>query len=129
MPTCCKTPSRRGNSPGRANWRWRCKASCFSGKPSGARRWLRSSSGWQAAARALLIGAAVGGGAGTGVQAFTKGNQVKIPSETRLDFALEQPFDITYIPSRKSQRQASGQSGSDQPADVPNASSDQPQSN
>jgi uncharacterized protein YcfJ len=79
--------------------------------------------------KAAAIGAAVGGGAGTGVQAFTKGKQVKIPSETRLDFALEQPFDITYIPSRKSQRQASGQSGSDQPADVPNASSDQPQSN
>jgi len=29
---------------------------------------------------------AVGGGAGTGVQVFTKGQQVKIPSETRLDF-------------------------------------------
>jgi hypothetical protein len=73
-------------------------------------------------------GAAVGGGAGTGVQVFTKGKQVKIPSETRLDFTLEQPFDITYLPARKSQRPTSGQQNPDQPADVPNASSDQPQS-
>jgi len=79
--------------------------------------------------KGAAIGAAVGGGAGTGVQVFTKGKQVKIPSETRLDFTLEQPFDITYIPNRKSQRSTSGQPDSDQPGNVPNASSDQPQSN
>ena len=79
--------------------------------------------------KGAAIGAAVGGGAGTGVQVFTKGKQVKIPSETRLDFTLEQPFDITYIPTRKSQRSTSGQQSSDQPTNVPNASSDQPQSN
>jgi hypothetical protein len=79
--------------------------------------------------KGAAIGAAVGGGAGTGVQVFTKGKQVKIPSETRLDFTLEQPFDITYIPNRKSQSSKSGQPGSDQPANVPNASSDQPQFN
>ncbi len=79
--------------------------------------------------KGAAIGAAVGGGAGTGVQVFTKGKQVKIPSETRLDFTLEQPFDITYIPTRKSQRSTTGQQSSDQPANVPNASSDQPQSN
>ena len=78
--------------------------------------------------KGAAIGAAVGGGAGTGVQVFTKGKQVKIPSETRLDFTLEQPFDITYLPARKSQRSTSGQQNPDQPADVPNASSDQPQS-
>jgi hypothetical protein len=78
--------------------------------------------------KGAAIGAAVGGGAGTGVQVFTKGKQVKIPSETRLDFTLEQPFDITYIPTGKSQRSTSGQQSSDQPANVPNASSDQPQS-
>jgi len=79
--------------------------------------------------KGAAIGAAVGGGAGTGVQVFTKGKQVKIPSETRLDFTLEQPFDITYLPTRNSQRSASGQQNPDQPANVPNASSDQPQSN
>jgi len=77
--------------------------------------------------KGAAIGAAVGGGAGTGVQVFTKGKQVKIPSETRLDFTLEQPFDITYIPGRRSQR-SSGQQDPDQPASVPNASSDQPPS-
>lgn len=79
--------------------------------------------------KGAAIGAAVGGGAGTGVQVFTKGKQVKIPSETRLDFTLQQPFDITYIPTRKSQRPTSGQQSPDQPANVPNASSDQPPSN
>jgi hypothetical protein len=76
--------------------------------------------------KGAAIGAGVGGGAGTGVQVFTKGKQIKIPSETRLDFTLEQPFDITYTPSRKSrQSQAPGQ-GSDQPSSKPDASSDRP---
>jgi hypothetical protein len=44
--------------------------------------------------KGATIGAAVGGGAGTSAQVFSKGKQVKIPSETRLDFALEPPFDI-----------------------------------
>src|SRR6266581_4019719 len=57
------------------------------------------------------IGAAVGGGAGTGVQVFTHGQQVKIPSETRLDFTLQQPVDITYLPGRKSRQR----SNADQP--------------
>jgi outer membrane biosynthesis protein TonB len=61
--------------------------------------------------KGAAIGAAVGGGAGTGVQVFTKGQQVKIPSETRLDFTLEQPFDVTYLPGKKSR---------------PNSNSDQP---
>jgi hypothetical protein len=50
------------------------------------------------------IGAAVGGGAGAGVQVFTHGQQVKIPSETRLDFTLQQPFDITYLPGKRSRQ-------------------------
>jgi hypothetical protein len=79
--------------------------------------------------KGAAIGAAVGGGAGTGVQVFTKGKQVKIPPETRLDFTLQQPFDITYIPSRRSQRPTDGQPTVDPPANVPNASSDQPPSN
>jgi len=52
--------------------------------------------------KGAAIGAAVGGGAGTGVQVFTKGQQVKIPSETRLDFTLQQPLDITYLPGKRS---------------------------
>ena len=36
------------------------------------------------------IGAAAGGGAGAGSEIITKGDQVKIPSETLLDFTLQQ---------------------------------------
>lgn len=78
--------------------------------------------------KGAAIGAAAGGGAGTGLQVFTKGKQLKIPSETRLDFTLEQPFDITYFPNRKS-RGASAGGNASQPAPVPNASSDQPPAN
>jgi hypothetical protein len=51
--------------------------------------------------KGAAIGAAVGGGAGTGVQVFTHGQQVKIPSETRLDFTLQQPLEITYVPGKR----------------------------
>jgi hypothetical protein len=50
--------------------------------------------------KGAAIDAGVGAGAGTAVQVLTKGQQIKIPSETRLDFALEQLFDITYVPIR-----------------------------
>src|SRR5262249_15918767 len=36
------------------------------------------------------IGAAVGGGAGAGSEIITKGDQVKVPSETLLEFTLQQ---------------------------------------
>ena len=67
--------------------------------------------------KGAAIGAAVGGGAGTGVQVFTKGQQVKIPSETRLDFTLQQPLEVTYLPGRKSRQR----SNADQPAADPNS--------
>jgi hypothetical protein len=44
------------------------------------------------------IGAAVGGGAGAGSEIITKGDQVKIPSETLLEFTLQQ--DVT-IPKQR----------------------------
>lgn len=67
--------------------------------------------------KGAAIGAAVGGGAGTGVQVFTKGQQVKIPSETRLDFTLQQPLTVTYTPGGSSRRYSSGgsQGSSQQP--------------
>ena len=40
------------------------------------------------------IGAAVGAGAGAGSEIITKGDQVKIPSETLLDFTLQQDVSI-----------------------------------
>jgi len=42
------------------------------------------------------IGAAAGSAAGAGVQVLTKGEQVKVPSETLLEFRLQQP--TTVIP-------------------------------
>ncbi len=99
-------------------------------KQSGASRGKRSAAtiGGGAALGALIgavagggkgaaIGAAVGGGAGTGVQVLTKGQQVKIPSETRLDFTLQQPLEITYFPGKKTR----ARSNPDQPPTDPNS--------
>lgn len=44
--------------------------------------------------KGALIGAAAGAGAGTGVQALTHGEQVKLPSETVLQFRLKSPVTI-----------------------------------
>jgi hypothetical protein len=45
--------------------------------------------------KGAAIGAAVGAGAGTAVQAATKGQQVQIPPETKLDFTLKAPLTVT----------------------------------
>ncbi len=44
--------------------------------------------------KGAAIGAVVGAGAGTGVQAATKGEQVRLPSETVLEFHLKAPLAI-----------------------------------
>jgi len=54
--------------------------------------------------KGAAIGAGVGAGSGTAVQVLTKGKQVKIPSETKLDFRLEQPVEVTYSPERNRSR-------------------------
>jgi hypothetical protein len=41
--------------------------------------------------RGAAIGAGAGSAAGAGVQVFTKGEKVKVPSETLLEFRLQQP--------------------------------------
>jgi hypothetical protein len=48
--------------------------------------------------KGAAIGAGVGAGAGTAVQVLTKGEQVRVPSETMLEFRLEQP--LTVEPAR-----------------------------
>jgi hypothetical protein len=53
-----------------------------------------------------------GTSAGTGAQVWTHGQQERIPSETRLDFTLEQPVEITYIPGRRSQRRLNAEQAS-----------------
>ncbi|MGA9640940.1 MAG: hypothetical protein WBQ72_06060 [Terriglobales bacterium] len=47
-----------------------------------------------AGGKGAAIGAGVGGGAGAGSEIITKGDQVRIPSETLLDFTLEQDLSI-----------------------------------
>jgi len=45
--------------------------------------------------KGAAIGAAAGGATGAGVQVLTKGAQVKVPSETVLEFRLQQPETVT----------------------------------
>jgi len=84
--------------------------------------------------RGAAIGAGVGAGGGTAVQATTKGQQVRIPAETHLDFTLRDPLDVTFIPSQKSLRStptAAPPASPDQPAANPNpppANAEQPSS-
>jgi hypothetical protein len=49
--------------------------------------------------KGAAIGAAAGGGLGGGVQAATKGQQIKLPSETVLNFTLQAP--LTVVPTTK----------------------------
>ncbi len=44
--------------------------------------------------KGAAIGAVSGAGAGTAVQVLTKGQRVRIPSETRLTFTLQQPVKL-----------------------------------
>jgi hypothetical protein len=44
--------------------------------------------------KGAAIGAISGAGAGTAIRVMTKGTQVRVPSETRLTFTLEQPIRI-----------------------------------
>jgi len=49
--------------------------------------------------RGAAIGTVAGAGAGTAAQASTHGQQVKIPSETKLSFTLKSPVTITVNPA------------------------------
>jgi hypothetical protein len=44
--------------------------------------------------KGAAIGAGVGAGAGGAVQVLTRGQQVKVPSETLLEFRLQQPVTV-----------------------------------
>jgi len=48
--------------------------------------------------KGAAIGAGIGAGAGAGSQLIMKGKQVKIPSETKLDFKLSAPVTFTLPP-------------------------------
>lgn len=50
--------------------------------------------------KGAAIGAGVGGGGGAAAEAATKGQQVRVPSETKLDFNLQEPVTLTYSPDK-----------------------------
>ena len=50
--------------------------------------------------KGAAIGAGIGAGAGAGSQLLLKGKQVKIPSETKLDFRLSAPVTFTLPPKK-----------------------------
>ena len=54
--------------------------------------------------KGAAIGAGVGAGAGGVYQGATRGKQVKVPSETKLDFQLEQPVTVTVMPRSAASR-------------------------
>jgi hypothetical protein len=59
--------------------------------------------------KGAAIGAAIGAGAGTGVQAATHGQQVKLPSETVLQFRLRAPLTLQPVNAeRNASRQRIG---------------------
>jgi len=47
--------------------------------------------------KGAAIGTAAGGGLGGGVQAATKGQQIKLPTETVLNFTLQSPLTVTAV--------------------------------
>ena len=50
--------------------------------------------------KGAAIGAGVGAGAGTAVQVMTRGEQVHVPSETLLEFSLDQPVTVLMSQAR-----------------------------
>lgn len=55
--------------------------------------------------KGAAIGAAAGAGGGAVWNGVTRGQQVRIPSETKLDFQLEQPVSVTVMPRPSSSDQ------------------------
>jgi hypothetical protein len=45
--------------------------------------------------RGAAIGSTIGAGAGAGAQVATRGERVKVPAETKLDFTLKSPVTVT----------------------------------
>ncbi len=62
--------------------------------------------------KGAAIGAAAGGGLGGGVQAATKGQQIKLPSETVLNFTLQS--SLTVVPTTKGPNEGRSRLGNDQ---------------
>ena len=55
--------------------------------------------------KGAAIGGAAGAGIGGGVQAATKSQQIKLPSETVLNFTLQSPITVVQAPNPNANRQ------------------------
>jgi BON domain len=77
--------------------------------------------------KGAAIGAAAGGGGGAAVQGLTKGKQISIPSETRLDFTLHAPVDVTFTPARRKPAASTNSDGSNLNAPQPPGQNSVPQ--
>jgi BON domain len=60
--------------------------------------------------KGAAVGAAAGAGVGGGVQAATKSQQIKLPSETVLNFTLQAPITVIKSPNPNADRQKLGNS-------------------
>ncbi|HME34110.1 MAG TPA: BON domain-containing protein [Candidatus Sulfotelmatobacter sp.] len=60
--------------------------------------------------KGAAIGTAAGAGVGGGVQAASKSQQIKLPSETVLNFTLQEPVEVVQVPSPNANRQKLGDS-------------------
>ena len=60
--------------------------------------------------KGAAIGAAAGAGVGGGVQAATKSQQIKLPSETVLNFTLQAPITVVQAPKTDADRVKLGNS-------------------
>ncbi len=54
--------------------------------------------------KGAAIGATVGAGAGTAASATKKGEQIRVESEQRINFKLEAPLTVTYMPGARKAR-------------------------
>jgi hypothetical protein len=54
--------------------------------------------------KGAAIGGAAGAGVGGGVQAATKGQQIKLPSETVLNFTLQEPVTVVQVTNSDANR-------------------------
>jgi hypothetical protein len=61
--------------------------------------------------KGAILGGATGAGAGVGVEAVRKGEQVRVDSETRLEFRLEEALDVTFLPSSTNNQPSNNPSG------------------
>jgi hypothetical protein len=66
--------------------------------------------------KGAAIGSVAGAGAGGAVQVLTHGQQIRIPSETTLDFRLEAPVTVTLYPGAHDGRAQSRPNSLDRPS-------------